>query len=332
MLNPDEATVLFSIDGVHAYQLRHGQQESLTPSGPQTLNLTTSTSSSTSHSFSKSANDQSSPSLRLCLGSEVDIPLLATTKVFRRPPRSYMIPPASFQDNVAAFTRIELPETVGEDDVETLETILTQCTGFSALAGTPRGTPRSTPRGTPRGTPAQGTPLRRSPIQDTPTRSTSAFVPPARAATTPIQRSSSLMPAQDMPLRRSPTQDTPTKSTSTFGPPSRAMTPPTQQPSGLTPSQGTRLRSSPTQAMTKPTSTFGPPARASTTPMQKSSSLAPPTSRPGMDRKTTGQLVLVNEDDGSVMGELGAGAEVVEDPKLSHNNGKRHCIPRIAHH
>ena len=126
-------TLLYSISNVRAYQIRHGEETSITPNGPQTMSLTTSNSA------------QSNITLRLRLKPDVDIPLLASTKVFSRPPRSYMIPPVSFQDNVAAFTRIEFADTVQQDDIETFETILAQCTAFgrARLRGTPRGTPVS---------------------------------------------------------------------------------------------------------------------------------------------------------------------------------------------
>jgi len=39
-----------------------------------------------------------------------------------------------------------------------------------------------------------------------------------------------------------------------------------------------------------------------------------------MDRKPTGQLVLVDEEDGNVMGQLSAGAEVFEDSKMSNSS------------
>lgn len=211
-----DTTLLYSINDVRAFQIRQGKEVSLTPSGPQTLNLTT------------SSGEQNNVTLRLRLSPDVDIPLLATTKVFSRPPRSYMIPPASFQDNVAAFTRIEFADTVPIDDVETFETILAQTTAFGrgGLRGTPGNTPSSSPARPPR--PASGS-ARSSPA------------PPAKSAT------------------------------------------------------------------------WGSPS----TPAPRSSSSTPVKTRPAMDRKPTGQLVLVDEEDGNVMGQLGAGAEVIEDSKVS---------------
>lgn len=214
--------ILFSINNVRAYQIRHGQEASLTPSGPQTLNLTTSSS------------ERDSITLHLRLDPDVDIPLLATTKVFSRTPRSYMIPPASFSDNVAAFTRIEFADTIAKDDIETFETILTAKTAFgrARVTGTPGGTPASSPARSPRPNVSSE---RASPA------------PPAKSATW----------------------------------------------------------SSPSSPAASSKSSSNAPAK-------------PP--RPGMNRNPTGQIVLFDEEDGSVMGQLGAGAEVFEDSRLSHKS------------
>jgi len=77
--------------------------------------------------------------LHLTLPPELEIPLPAHTQVYPRPPHSYLIPRSDLGPQSGAFTRIELPEKVRQDDVETFETILAQCTAFMERAPPPTG-------------------------------------------------------------------------------------------------------------------------------------------------------------------------------------------------
>lgn len=73
--------------------------------------------------------------LHLHLPPDLDLSLPATTQVYHKPPRSYLIPRWDLGD-VGAFTRIEFPklgtgaDRVTQEDIDTFETILAQCTAF----------------------------------------------------------------------------------------------------------------------------------------------------------------------------------------------------------
>ena len=81
--------------------------------------------------------------LHLHLPPELDLPLPATTQVYHQPPNSYLIPRWDLGPDSGAFTRIEFPG-VGkgrgsQEDVDTFETILAQCTAFLERAQPPQG-------------------------------------------------------------------------------------------------------------------------------------------------------------------------------------------------
>jgi spartin len=80
--------------------------------------------------------------LHLHLPPELDLPLPATTQIYHQPPRSYLIPRWDLGPDCGAFTRIEFP-AVGsrealQEDVDTFETILAQCTAFLERAPPPK--------------------------------------------------------------------------------------------------------------------------------------------------------------------------------------------------
>ncbi|TPX11975.1 uncharacterized protein E0L32_007278 [Thyridium curvatum] len=80
--------------------------------------------------------------LHLHLPPELDLPLPATTQIYHQPPRSYLIPRWDLGRDAGAFTRIEFP-SVGsrkglQEDVDTFETILAQCTAFLERAPPPK--------------------------------------------------------------------------------------------------------------------------------------------------------------------------------------------------
>ncbi|KAJ2972532.1 hypothetical protein NUW58_g9165 [Xylaria curta] len=73
---------------------------------------------------------------------KLDIPLPATTQIYHQPPRSYLIPRWDLGPDSGAFTRLEFP-AVGsrpglQEDVDTFETILAQCTAFLERAPPPK--------------------------------------------------------------------------------------------------------------------------------------------------------------------------------------------------
>ena len=81
--------------------------------------------------------------LHLHLPPELDISLPATTQVYHQPPRSYLIPRWDLGPDSGAFTRIEFPkigsgpDRVTQEDIDTFETILAQCTAFLERARAP---------------------------------------------------------------------------------------------------------------------------------------------------------------------------------------------------
>jgi len=80
--------------------------------------------------------------LHLHLPPELDLPLPATTQIYHQPPTSYLIPRWDMGPDSGAFTRLEFP-SVGsrkglQEDVDTFETILAQCTAFLERSPPPR--------------------------------------------------------------------------------------------------------------------------------------------------------------------------------------------------
>lgn len=80
--------------------------------------------------------------LHLHLPPELDLPLPATTQIYHQPPDSYLIPRWDLGPESGAFTRIEFPgvgpgKKGSQEDVDTFETILAQCTAFLERAVVP---------------------------------------------------------------------------------------------------------------------------------------------------------------------------------------------------
>lgn len=79
--------------------------------------------------------------LHLHLPPELDLPLPATTQIYHQPPTSYLIPRWDLGPDSGAFTRIEFPSVESrkgiQEDVDTFETILAQCTAFLERAPPP---------------------------------------------------------------------------------------------------------------------------------------------------------------------------------------------------
>ncbi|KAI0597835.1 senescence-associated protein-domain-containing protein [Biscogniauxia sp. FL1348] len=137
--------LLYAIQGVSAYHLAYGKEESLTPAGPQTLSLIMVPTSSPFADPSSVDTRDAEPEdfyLHLHLPPELDLPLPATTQIYHQPPRSYLIPRWDLGPDSGAFTRLEFP-AVGsrkglQEDVDTFETILAQCTAFLERAPPPK--------------------------------------------------------------------------------------------------------------------------------------------------------------------------------------------------
>jgi spartin len=141
--------LLFSLGGIRAYHIQEGVEQPLTPSGPQTLSLLMVPTNSPFADLSNTRGQNEAPEedfyLHLNLPPELDLPLPATTQIYHQPPRSYLIPRWDLGPDSGAFTRIEFPplgkgpnHEVTQEDIDTFETILAQCTAFLERAQAPR--------------------------------------------------------------------------------------------------------------------------------------------------------------------------------------------------
>lgn len=142
---PSEPKLLYAIHGINAYHIQNGHEDCLTPSGPQTLSLLMVPTSSAFADLSTVDPQSEAPEedfyLHLHLPPELDLPLPATTQIYHQPPCSYLIPRWDLGPDSGAFTRLEFP-TPGtsktlQEDVDTFETILAQCTAFLERAPAP---------------------------------------------------------------------------------------------------------------------------------------------------------------------------------------------------
>jgi spartin len=121
--------LLYTIGGIKAYHIQQGEETSLTPSGPQTLSLLMVPTNSPFADLSNTRGQNEAPEedfyLHLNLPPELDLPLPATTQIYHQPPRSYLIP----RWDLGAVT---------QEDIDTFETILAQCTAFLERAQAPQ--------------------------------------------------------------------------------------------------------------------------------------------------------------------------------------------------
>ncbi|KAK9317021.1 senescence-associated protein-domain-containing protein [Lipomyces starkeyi] len=82
--------------------------------------------------------------LHLHLPPELDMPLPAKTQIYHQPPNSYLIPRWDLGPDSGAFLRLQFPsigtglDKVTQEDVDTFETILAQCTTFLERASPPK--------------------------------------------------------------------------------------------------------------------------------------------------------------------------------------------------
>ncbi|KKY20300.1 putative protein spg20 [Phaeomoniella chlamydospora] len=155
MAGHNEPKLLFSVDNIRAFHLQHGEESVLTPSGPQTLSLLMVPTSNAFADLSIAEPQSSAPEedfyLHLHLPPEIDLPLPATTQVYHQPPNSYLIPRWDLGPDSGAFTRIEFPPIgssagkVTQEDIDTFETILAQCTSFLERSQPPKDHDRYNP-------------------------------------------------------------------------------------------------------------------------------------------------------------------------------------------
>ncbi|QUC16785.1 uncharacterized protein UV8b_01026 [Ustilaginoidea virens] len=142
MASGHDPKLLYAVDDIKAYHIVNGNEQSLTPSGPQTLSLLMVPTSSGYADPSGIGAGEDDFYLHLHLPPELDLPLPATTQIYHQPPTSYLIPRWDLGPESGAFTRIEFP-AVGsrpgiQEDVDTFETILAQCTAFLECAPPPK--------------------------------------------------------------------------------------------------------------------------------------------------------------------------------------------------
>lgn len=143
MSNHADPKLLYAINGIKAYHIQDGQEQSLTPSGPQTLSLLMVPTNSPYAGFGSTTPQNQTDEdfyLHLNLPPELDLPLPATTQIYHQPPNSYLIPRWDLGPDSGAFTRIEFPPIgydVSQEDLDTFETILAQCTAFLERARPP---------------------------------------------------------------------------------------------------------------------------------------------------------------------------------------------------
>ncbi|RSL50161.1 hypothetical protein CEP53_008899 [Fusarium sp. AF-6] len=139
----NDPKLLYAVEGINAYHISNGKERSLTRSGPQTLSLLmVPTSSGFVEPSGVPSDGEEDFYLHLHLPPELDLPLPATTQIYHQPPKSYLIPRWDLGPDSGAFTRIEFPSLDSrsgvQEDVDTFETILAQCTAFLERAPAPQ--------------------------------------------------------------------------------------------------------------------------------------------------------------------------------------------------
>ncbi|KAJ5184503.1 Senescence/spartin-associated [Penicillium cf. griseofulvum] len=131
--------LLYSVNNIRAFHIQNGEEQELTPSGPQTLSLLmvpTNTATAGPGTDYPEDSPEEDFYLHLYLPPELDIAIPATTQIFHQPPDSYLIPRWDMGPDAGAFIRIQFPSigagpsNVSQDDIDTFESILAQCTAF----------------------------------------------------------------------------------------------------------------------------------------------------------------------------------------------------------
>ncbi|QKX61904.1 uncharacterized protein TRUGW13939_09060 [Talaromyces rugulosus] len=140
--------ILYSINNIRAFHIQNGEESELTSSGPQTLSLLMVPTASPPHGEESDSSGSSTPEedfyLHLHLPPELDMALPATTQIYHQPPASYLIPRWDLGPDAGAFIRLQFPGIgsgpgkASQEDVDTFETILAQCTAFLERAALPQ--------------------------------------------------------------------------------------------------------------------------------------------------------------------------------------------------
>jgi spartin len=133
----DDPQLLYSVEKIKAYHIQDGEETDLTPSGPQTMSLLMVPVSSEKSSAQPAEDDCY---LHLNLPPEVDLALMATTRIYPKRPCSYLIRNPEPESGSRSYTRIEFPPLgrgALQEDIDTFETILAQCTAFMERAPAP---------------------------------------------------------------------------------------------------------------------------------------------------------------------------------------------------
>ncbi|KAL9099091.1 MAG: hypothetical protein Q9163_005361 [Psora crenata] len=143
----NDPKLLYSVGSISAFHVQDGKETPIGNSGPQTLSLLMVPTSSPFADLSATEPTSAAPEedfyLHLHLPPDLDLSLPATTQIYHQPPRSYLIPRWDLGPESGAFTRIEFPklgngpDRVTQEDVDTFETILAQCTAFLERAHPP---------------------------------------------------------------------------------------------------------------------------------------------------------------------------------------------------
>ncbi|KAF7592038.1 hypothetical protein BBP40_000761 [Aspergillus hancockii] len=137
--------LLYSVNNIRAFHIQNGEESELTPSGPQTLSLLMVPTSAPTPQSSYDTPAEEDFYLHLHLPPELDMALPATTQIYHQPPNSYLFPRWDLGPDAGAFIRIQFPgigsgsDKVTQEDVDTFETILAQCTAFLERAAPPKG-------------------------------------------------------------------------------------------------------------------------------------------------------------------------------------------------
>ncbi|KIW34828.1 uncharacterized protein PV07_01580 [Cladophialophora immunda] len=151
-----EPQVLYSVNNISAFSVQNGEEHLITTSGPQTLSLLMVPTASPFADLSSTEPTSAAPEedfyLHLHLPPELDLPLPATTQIYHKPPSSYLIPRWDLGPDAGAFIRLQFPSVgsgpgkVTQDEIDTFETILAQCTAFlERVQSTPPGFERYDP-------------------------------------------------------------------------------------------------------------------------------------------------------------------------------------------
>lgn len=132
--------VLYTAHSVRAFHVQYGEESEITTSGPQEMQLLMVPTSSPFADLSAANPSSAAPEedfyLHLRLPPELDQPLPATTQIYHKPPTSYLIPRWDLGPDSGAFIRIQFPSIgngpgkITQDEIDTFETILAQCTAF----------------------------------------------------------------------------------------------------------------------------------------------------------------------------------------------------------